>query len=510
LATIDITENGVAKILKNLKPNKACGPDGVSPKLLSLCADEFAPALTLLYRSSLKSGIVPGDWKKAHVTPIFKKGERYRPENYRPVSLTSVPCKVMEHVVVHSLMGHLESNNILIPEQHGFRRQRSCETQLIGLVDELTQELENKHQEDVIALDFSKAFDKVNHSLLVHKLKRYGVTGDLNRWIQAFLQDRQQSVVVEGEISEPIAVESGVPQGSVLGPALFLTYINDLPESVLSNTRLFADDTACSRKITSSDDKIQLQRDLDTLATWEDRWSMAFHPKKCEVLSVSGKMKKMETDYRLHGEKLGSTKELKYLGVTITDDLRWKPHVTNVCNKANRTLGFLRRNVKTSNKRLKEHAYKALVRPLLEYASPVWDPHYAEDIEALEKVQKRAARWVSNRHRRTSHISEILDSLNWTPLEERRRKTRLETLYKHHKGLVHIESPYLPQRKEADGRSMKTRSTHSEEYQEMTHPRLYRQKAFFPRTIVDWNKLPEEAVTAETLDLFKSRLSTII
>jgi hypothetical protein len=148
-------------------------------------------------------------------------------------------------------------------------------------------------------------------SLLIHKLKRYGVTGPVNSWIEALLQNRQQSVIVEDTISCPIAVESGVPQGSVLGPALFLTYINDLPESVLSRTRLFADDTACSQTISPASDQDQLQRDLNTLSDWEAKWSMQFHPQKCQVLHVSGKRKLKPNAYSLHGEQLESTQEIK-------------------------------------------------------------------------------------------------------------------------------------------------------------------------------------------------------
>jgi hypothetical protein len=510
LSDIDIQTEGVEKMLKDLDPNKAAGPDNISPKFLKLVAVELAPALTTLYRASLKQGTVPSDWKKANVTPVFKKGERYKAENYRPISLTSVPCKLMEHVIVHSLMKHLEENDLLRQEQHGFRRGRSCESQLLGLIDEITQELENGNQEDLIALDFSKAFDKVNHSLLIHKLKRYGIDGNVKLWIQSFLQDRQQSVIVEGTSSAPIPVESGVPQGSVLGPALFLIYIDDLPEAVQSKTRLFADDTTCCNTIKSAEDQAQLQNDLNSLITWEERWSMSFHPKKCQVLNVVGKKKPRKFNYQIHGEELQSTSEVKYLGVTITKDLRWKAHITNIYNRANKMLGFLRRNLRITNKRLKDHAYKAFIRPLLEYACAVWDPYYDDDIQMLEKVQKRAARWVTNRFRRTSHVSEMLQTLSWPPLESRRSKIRLETFFKFHKGLTHIESKHLPRKKPNKTNKMATRSSHSQEYEEPNHPRLYRLKAFFPRTVAQWNLLPEEVVSADTLDLFKARVARLI
>eukprot|EP00745_Piridium_sociabile_P027724 TRINITY_DN44613_c1_g1_i1.p1 TRINITY_DN44613_c1_g1~~TRINITY_DN44613_c1_g1_i1.p1 ORF type:complete len:604 (+),score=154.71 TRINITY_DN44613_c1_g1_i1:145-1812(+) len=261
--SINISEAGVKKLLKGLNPNKAPGPDGISPRILKDLADEISPALTLLYQSSVNTGIVPRDWRTANVTPVFKKGERYKPVNYRPISLTSIPCKILEHIVVSTIMGFAEANNILSEAQHGFRRGRSCESQLLGLVDELSGNMEKGKQTDVLVMDFSKAFDKVSHSLLIHKLRHYGISGQINTWIRNFLADRQQRVVVDGAASDAIAVESGVPQGSVLGPALFLFYINDLPRQLSSTTRLFADDTLCHRTVSSPRDHEELQQDLD-------------------------------------------------------------------------------------------------------------------------------------------------------------------------------------------------------------------------------------------------------
>ena len=258
--SITISEAGVRKLLMQLEPSKAPGPDGISPRLLKHLADELAPALTLLYQSSISTGTVPQDWRTAHVTPVYKKGERYRAENYRPISLTSVPCKVLEHIVVSSVMNFVEDNNIICQEQHGFRKRRSCESQLIGFVDEVTDDLEKGKQTDVLIMDFSKAFDKVSHSLLIHKLSHYGITGQVTQWINNFLSDRRQSVLVEGALSTYVAVESGVPQGSVLGPSLFLLYINDLPCNLNSVARLFADDTLCHKTVSSPDDQHALQR----------------------------------------------------------------------------------------------------------------------------------------------------------------------------------------------------------------------------------------------------------
>ena len=197
-------------------------------------------------------GIVPVDWKTAHVAPIFKKGDPLTPSNYRPVSLTSIPCKLLEHIVHSNVITHMLENKILCDNQHGFRKKRSCETQLVSFIDDLAVNLDKNIMTDLVLLDFAKAFDKVNHSSLIKKMVHYGVNPTTTRWVENFLKDRSQNVLLEGLLSEPAPVLSGVPQGTVLGPLLFLIYINDLPKYVSPGTevRLFADAIAVYRAIT--------------------------------------------------------------------------------------------------------------------------------------------------------------------------------------------------------------------------------------------------------------------
>ena len=504
---LKITQNGVQKLLSSLDPHKAPGPDGLTPKLLKIVADQIAPSFTLLFQASLHQSSLPSQWKTAHITPIFKKGARYNPENYRPISLTSIACKMLEHIVTGHIMRHLESNDILCREQHGFRRGRSCATQLLGFVDEVSRELAGGHQVDTVVLDFSKAFDKVDHSLLLHKLARYGITGRVHSWIEDFLDERQQAVVVGGEKSAFLPVSSGVPQGSVLGPCLFLAYINDLPNTTETcTTRLFADDTMCHNKINTDKDQEKMQADLNALNTWEENWAMEFHPQKCENISLSRKQNTLPASYSLHGHTLTNTETATYLGVTIQQNLEWDKHIHTITNKANRTLGFLRRNLKIHNKKVKEQAYKTLVRPHLEYAAAVWDPHEKEDIDRIEQVQRRAARWVNNRYRRTSSVNDMLQDLAWPSLQERRKQIRLSTFYQYHHKLIHIDSKYTPT---PSTQRLSRRQNNSIAYNIPPGTPNYRKNTFFPRTIPEWNHLPEEIVTAETLDLFKSRLSAM-
>ena len=249
---IRINKKGAQKLLKDLNPHKATGPDEVPSRVLKIGAEELSPALVKLYQHSIDVGEVPQEWRDANVVPIFKKGDRHQPSNYRPVSLTSVLCKVLEHIVHSNIMSHYDS-------QHGLRKRHSCETQLIETIDDVASHLSDGNQVDVILLDFEKAFDKVPHSRLLYKLDYYGVRGKVNNWIKAFLSKRKQQVVLEGVKSGQEDVLSGVPQGTVLGPLLFLTYINDMPECTDSNVPLFADDSLLYRVIQSPEDSKQLK-----------------------------------------------------------------------------------------------------------------------------------------------------------------------------------------------------------------------------------------------------------
>ena len=371
--------------------------------------------------------------------------------------------------------------NILCEEQHGFRKGRNCESQLIGLIDQLTATLDNGQDSDVLVMDFSKAFDKVSHSLLIHKLNHYGITDNINRWIRSFLGGRRQAVVVDGETSSFLDVASGVPQGSVLGPCLFLLYINDLPKNLNSTARLFADDTLCHAKISSDSDKKTLQTDLDHLADWEQKWCMAFHPDKCQTMNISRKRQRTQRNYKLRDHTLTNTEEATYLGVTLTDDLCWDAQVKKVVGKANKALGFLRRNLRVGSRKLKEKAYFALVRPCVEYAAAVWDTHSAELSKAIEKVQRRAARWVTSRYRQTSSVTNILSDLNWESLESRRRKARLSTMWKYVHGHLTINSPSAPRPLPANPNRRTTRNLHPLSFHNPYSRTSYRQASFFTR-----------------------------
>ena len=253
MGDITVDPKGVTKLLDGLNVHKASGPDGLNARVLKECSNEISPILALIYNESLARGEVPDEWQQANVSPVFKKGEKYDAANYRPVSLTCICCKTLEHILVSNINKHLALDSILADCQHGFRSQRSCETQLVQFVHDIISNLDGAanrghKQTDLIIMDFAKAFDKVPHRRLLHKLEYYGIRGSTHKWINSWLSGRTQQVVLDGQASDPVPVLSGVPQGSVLGPVLFLLFINDLPDNIRSSVRLFADDCVLYRK----------------------------------------------------------------------------------------------------------------------------------------------------------------------------------------------------------------------------------------------------------------------
>ena len=496
---IQVTVQGVHKLLKNLNPSKAAGPDNIPCRLLVLVAQEIAPALTLLFNRSLQTGETPAAWRHATVQPVFKKSDRSQACNYRPISLTSVCCKMLEHIVRSAVTSHFDQNNILVDAQHGFRKMRSCETQLILTVEDLAKNMDQGGQSDAILLDFSKAFDVVPHRRLLLKLHHLGIRGQALKWIESFLSNRTQQVAVEGQLSDVGKVTSGVPQGSVLGPTLFLAYINDLNEGIQSIVKLFADDTMLYRAIKSALDTRILQEDLSRLETWETKWQMSFNASKCLVLSITKKKKPISHDYQLHGETLQNVDSAKYLGVELTKNLSWGKHVQSITNKANKTSAFVYRNLRGSPRSVQSACYKTLVRPTLEYASPVWDPHQQNLTTDIEKVQRRAARRICGDFRPTTSASALVAKLELPTLKERRTIAKATMMYKVMTGLVDVVpksgtlTPALRQRRGQE-HALQIPSSRTD-----TH--LY---SFFPSAIRLWNSIPHEATRASTPETFKT------
>jgi len=280
----------VANALDKLRVDKATGPDGLSPWLLKEIKDVISYPLFLMFKKSLSEASIPDDWKCASVTPIFKKGNRNTAENYRPVSLTSQVSRLFERIVRDSMVQFLEENCLIGDSQHGFRKGRSCLTNLLMFFDKITGNLDSGANVDAIFLDFAKAFDKVPHHRLSLKLISHGFTGEIKDWIVEWLRGRRQRVCLRGTVSDWLAVLSGVPQGSVLGPLLFLIFINDLDYGIKNWILKFADDTKIFGKISNVTDTVRLQEDLDRLIEWAEEWQMMFNASKCKVMHFGKKI----------------------------------------------------------------------------------------------------------------------------------------------------------------------------------------------------------------------------
>ena len=285
---IAVSKDRVIKLLKGLNPSKALGPDEY-PRVLKELATELGPVFVHLFQQSIDTGEIPKEWSLANICPLFKKSDRSLACNYRPVSLTCVPCKLLEHIVCSNIMAHLDEYKLLSDRQHAFRKGHSCETQLTTVINDWAKILDNRGQVDTFILDFEKAFDTSPHELLKSKLFSYGIGGKTLKWIDSFLCFRQQRVVVNGVKSDWAPVLSGVPQGTVLGPLLFSLYINDISSDIESEIRLFADDCVCYREIKDEKDTMKLQRDIDRLGSWARKWGMRFQPVKCNMMQLTRK-----------------------------------------------------------------------------------------------------------------------------------------------------------------------------------------------------------------------------
>ena len=498
MPNIELTVSGIKKLLDNLKPQKASGPDSISPMVLKELSNEIAPILEIIFRFSLRTGEVPDDWKEANVAPIYKKGDKHKASNYRPVSLTCIASKIMEHIIVSNVMKHLETQNILSPLQHGFRRNHSCESQLLSLFQDLAS---SPIQVDMLIIDFSKAFDKVLHKRLNYKLNWYGIRGDPLGWITEFLSSRTQRVVLDGASSDSAPVISGVPQGTVLGPILFLIYINDLPDGVLNSTvRLFADDCIIYRPIRNKKGTELLQADLNSVGSWERTWLMEFNADKLFTIRAGRANKLIQKIYTLHNQPLHITNSAKYLGLTITSDLKWNTHINNITKKSNSILGLLRRNLRISSQSLKTQAYQSLIRPHLEYASTVWSPHTTENRHKLDRVQRRAARYACNRWHNTSSVSEMVRQLGWESLTAR----RLHMMYR----VARTPVGDAWQRWLTIS-TRQTRGFHPWRYIPLSPSNDQYKYSFLPSTIPIWNSLPIAVVSSPNLDSFRLKLSNM-
>ena len=413
-----VTKDMVRVKLLGLKATCSPGPDQVHPRVVREASDQLAEPLAILFNKSLNTGTLPVDWKQGSVVPIYKKGDRSVAGNYRPVSLTSILCKVLESLVKDHIMSHLDEGQLLSRHQHGFRPGRSCTSQLLETINDWTMSIEKGTPVDAIYLDFKKAFDSVPHQRLIRKVEGYGIRGKLRHWISSFLSNRCQQVVIGGCVSPWSPVLSGVPQGSVLGPTLFMLYINDLPDMVYSSVKIFADDTKIYRPVSQTADSEQLQKDLETISAWSDKWQLPFNGGKCKSLHVGPR--NASQPYQLHGVELEQLSAEKDLGIIMDTELKFRKQAAAASAKGNQMLALLKRSFMCIDSSTLPLLYKALVRPHLEYGNLIWGPFNRTDEKLIERVQRRASKLVKDIRHLT--YQERLRILNLPSLYHRRRR----------------------------------------------------------------------------------------
>jgi hypothetical protein len=490
-----ILEDEVLLQLSKLNVNKTAGPDNIHPALLRPLADVLAVPLTKLFNQSLEMAIVPRDWNLAAVTPIHKGGSKETAGNFRPVSLTSVVLKIMERIVREKLAEFFTNTNQITARQHGFMKKRSCLSNLLCFLDEITIRLDKGEKVEVCYLDFQKAFDSVNHRMLLLKLESYGVSSQLVNWVKAFLENRTFHVVVEGESSRKGKACSGVPQGSVLGPLLFLVFINDLAGSLKCPCYMFADDV----KIVGNPTSDALRADLETIYHWTKVWKLPLNQRKCQRLIA----KTTDSPPLLLGSPSNRTEipdvtVIRDLGVQIAANFTPTAQCEAAAKKAKKAFYLLKRTMASRDPEVLLPLYKVHVRPHLEYCIQAWSPCMKKDKKLLEQVQRAFTRVFPEL--KDLDYSQRLSRLGLFSLGRRRLRGDLIETYKGLMGLNNYGSQLFTYNGNTALRG------HLLKLDKKRVSTTIRANFFSNRVVNAWNKLPQPVVTAVSVDAFKQKL----
>ncbi len=447
LSSIVITPTDIVDVLSSLNTSKACGPDLLHPRILKEARESLAEPLSIFFNSSVNSASFPLQWKEANVTPVYKKEDPTLPSNYRPISLLSCLGKVMERCIHKYVFNYISANNLLTPFQSGFIPRDSTTNQLLSMYHTFCEAVDEGKEIRVVFCDISKAFDRVWHKGLIYKLRILGINGTLLKWIENYLSGRRQRVVINGQHSEWKQVTAGVPQGSILGPLLFLVYINDIVNNIQSPIRLFADDTSLFIIVDDPVDSAQaLNTDLNIIHSWANKWLVKFNPNKTVSMLISLKQRPpLQPPLFFNDTQIDSFLSHKHLGVTLSSNGDWHAHINTITKVAWQRLNILRGLKFRLDRSALEKMYLSFIRPLLEYSSLVWDNCTDGDKQKLENIQVEAARIVTGATKLCSKIK-LYNETGWQTLQTRRDQHKLIMLYKMKNGLVpQYLSDLLPQ-----------------------------------------------------------------
>ena len=504
LENVHFSPEVVARTIAKIKPNTSPGGDGLPPLVIKKLARCLSTPLSSMFTSFLSVGKLPSEWKTAVVTPIYKSGLASDCSNYRPVSLTSVICKIMERIIANDVLVYLRKNNLLSRAQHGFLSKRSTVTNLLECLSDWTLGIKCKYNTDVIYIDYAKAFDTVCHSKLLCKLSAIGIQGSLLKWIECFLSGRTQKTRVGDSYSTSKLLTSGVIQGSCLGPLLFLVYINDLSQVFSGEVKckLFADDVKLYSEIHSSSDCFKLQEALDKIASWSEAWQLNISGRKCARLTVGGRTLPTQVDYTVSDHLIQNVNEHRDLGIYVDHTVKFKTHIHHVVAKARRRASLILKCFTSRDPRLLMRAFITYVRPVLEYASSIWSPTAVGLIDLLESVQRRFTKRLPGYY--TLSYRDRLSMLNIDSLEVRRLYLDLVLVYKIIFGLIDFDSSKLFK--------MNTNPTRGHPYKILQEHGIVdvRRNFFALRVVRVWNSLPPSVVNFTTLNVFKRSLRNVV
>ena len=509
LSNIIIRPEVVYKILCSLHSDKASGPDGVSNTVLKACALSISEPLSIIFQQSLDSGIFPKTWKDAHISALYKSIDKHIRTNYRPISLLSCLSKCLERCVFLELYKYCVQNNLLTWRNSGFKHMDSTIYQLISLVHTIYENLDKGKSITMVFLDISKAFDRVWHKGLLFKLKSFGINANLLLWFESYLTGRRQRVLINGEASAWFYINAGVPQGSILGPLLFLIFVNDIVLCVNSEIRLFADDTYLFDMAKDIEPSIaKLNSDLESLNTWSSNWRVSFNPSKTVYMHVNRRAK--NTDHSplyFNRSILKRVNHHKHLGIVLNDKLNWGDHITYIIDKVSTRLNAMRRLQYIVPRTCLESVYKYMLRPIIDYGDVLCPILPAYQTKQLEAVQRQAALICTKAYQRTPHVL-LLKELGWEELVCRRKYHCLVVMYK----IQHLLTPeYLscicpPRSSNVVAYSLRNENNIRLFYCKSSTFR----KSFFPETVKTWNALELTIRESTSLNIFKRKLKEVL
>ena len=503
MAQIDISYEAVLGVLRGLDASSSCGPDGVQSRLLKSCADVLAYPLAVIIGRSLSTGSYPTQWSQSCVVPLFKRGSRTTPSNYRAVSLTSVPCKVAERLVVGHIMSFLDSNSVLSPNQFGFRAGRSTEDQLLLFYNDVAKAVDGGQAVDVLFLDFSRAFDMLNHNILLARLVSLGFSGEIVEWVRCFLRGRTMRVSVGGSCSSERDVTSGVPQGSVLGPVLFLLYVNHLMDRVRCSWKAYADDfKICAYEVMdgAEGDSVWdiLQLDLDQVNERGMECSLCLSADKCVVMHLGGGRAAEHSEYTLNGLRLKSVSIYKDLGIWVDDRLKFHHHVRVAAGRAGGIMSDLLRSTVCREANFMISLYISHVRPTMDYCCCLWNVGYLGDVRLLESVQRRWTREIGTLRERNYH--ERLKLLSLHSVYGRMVRMELIKMWKYLRVGSNMEMDCLFERAQYEG----TRGHSCKLAVPLSRTEVGRRRFGARAGVIEiWNSLPARAMEVSTVQSFK-------